>query len=151
MDNRNSALVVVDLYKYFGLDAVLKGISLEAHEGDIIAMVGASGSGKSTFLRCINLLETPTSGEVYVRGELVRMKKNSSGVTVPEDIKQIERICSLEEAQIEWKKRNNSAARRLLEQYKTSGLKWFLAYYLTWFPYNWFQKLKRWRGATLPK
>lgn len=92
MDNRNTALVVEGLHKYFGLDEVLKGISLEAHEGDVIAMVGASGSGKSTFLRCINLLETPTSGEIYVRGELIRMKKNSSGVTVPEDIKQVERI-----------------------------------------------------------
>ena len=92
MDNRNTALVVEGLHKYFGLDEVLKGISLEAHEGDVIAMVGASGSGKSTFLRCINLLETPTSGEIYVRGELIRMKKNSSGGTVLEDIKQVERI-----------------------------------------------------------
>ena len=67
-----------------------------------------------------------------------------------EEIKQIERICSLEEAQIEWKERNNATARRLLEPYKTSGLKWFLAYYLTWFPYRWFQKLQRLRGVTHP-
>ena len=92
MDNLNATLVVEDLHKYFGSDEVLKGISLEAYEGDVIAMMGASGSGKSTFLRCINLLETPTSGEIYVRGELIRMKKNNSGVIVPENIKQVERI-----------------------------------------------------------
>ena len=81
-----------DLHKYFGADEVLKGISLEAHEGDVIAMLGASGSGKSTFLRCLNLLETPTSGKVYVGGELIRMKKDRYGETIPEDIKQVERL-----------------------------------------------------------
>ena len=81
-----------DLHKYFGADEVLKGISLEAHEGDVIALLGASGSGKSTFLRCLNLLETPTSGKVYVGGELIRMKKDRYGETVPEDIKQVERL-----------------------------------------------------------
>ena len=87
-----TALLVEDLHKYFGADEVLKGISLEAHEGDVIAMLGASGSGKSTFLRCLNLLETPTSGKVYVGGELIRMKKDRYGETVPEDIKQVERL-----------------------------------------------------------
>jgi len=83
---------VEDLHKYFGADEVLKGISLEANEGDVIAMLGASGSGKSTFLRCLNLLEIPTSGKVYVGGELIRMKKDRYGETVPEDIKQVERL-----------------------------------------------------------
>ena len=81
-----------DLHKYFGAEEVLKGISLEANEGDVIAMLGASGSGKSTFLRCLNLLEIPTSGKVYVGGELIRMKKDRYGETVPEDIKQVERL-----------------------------------------------------------
>jgi len=84
--------VVEDLHKYFGADEVLKGISLEANEGDVIALLGASGSGKSTFLRCLNLLEIPTSGKVYVGGELIRMKKDRYGETVPEDIKQVERL-----------------------------------------------------------
>ena len=92
MDNRNTALVVEELHKYFGSEEVLKGISLEASEGDVIAMVGASGSGKSTFLRCVNLLEIPTSGKIFVRGELIRMKQDRYGVTVPEDLKQVERI-----------------------------------------------------------
>jgi arginine/ornithine transport system ATP-binding protein len=92
LDNRNTALVVEDLHKYFGSEEVLKGISLEASEGDVIAMVGASGSGKSTFKRCVNLLEIPTSGKIFVRGELIRMKQDRYGVTVPEDLKQVERI-----------------------------------------------------------
>ena len=92
MNTPKTALLVEDLHKYFGTDEVLKGLSLEAHEGDVIAMLGASGSGKSTFLRCLNLLETPTSGKVYVGGELIRMKKDRYGETVPEDIKQVERL-----------------------------------------------------------
>jgi ABC-type histidine transport system ATPase subunit len=92
LNTPKTALLVEDLHKYFGADEVLKGISLEAHEGDVIAMLGASGSGKSTFLRCLNLLETPTSGKVYVGGELIRMKKDRYGETVPEDIKQVERL-----------------------------------------------------------
>ncbi|MAD83508.1 MAG: histidine/lysine/arginine/ornithine ABC transporter ATP-binding protein [Deltaproteobacteria bacterium] len=92
MNTPKTALLVEDLHKYFGADEVLKGISLEAHEGDVIALLGASGSGKSTFLRCLNLLETPTSGKVYVGGELIRMKKDRYGETIPEDIKQVERL-----------------------------------------------------------
>ncbi len=88
------ALVAEDVHKSFGNLEVLKGISVTAHEGDVIAMLGSSGSGKSTFLRCINLLETPDSGAVYVNGELIRMTKNRSGDTVPEDQKQVDRIRS---------------------------------------------------------
>ena len=66
LDNLNATLVVDDLHKYFGSDEVLKGISLQAHEGDVIAMMGASGSGKSTFLRCINMLETLTLSLIHI-------------------------------------------------------------------------------------
>ena len=47
------ALEVIDLHKRFGSLEVLKGISLAAHDGDVISIIGASGSGKSTFLRCL--------------------------------------------------------------------------------------------------
>jgi len=67
-------LVVEDLHKSFGDLQVLRGVSLNANEGDVISMIGSSGSGKSTFLRCINLLEMPDSGDVYINGELVRVK-----------------------------------------------------------------------------
>ena len=77
------ALEVKDLHKHFGQNEVLKGISLEANKGDVISIIGSSGSGKSTFLRCINLLETPTHGEIWVNGELIQMKNNRSGEAVP--------------------------------------------------------------------
>ena len=86
------ALEVVDLHKSFGQVEVLKGVQLEAHEGDVISMLGASGSGKSTFLRCINLLETPNAGTVSVHGETIRMHKNKYGEWVPEDMKQVIRL-----------------------------------------------------------
>ncbi|MGN6142133.1 MAG: ATP-binding cassette domain-containing protein, partial [Mesorhizobium sp.] len=62
-------LSVRDIRKSFGAHEVLRGISLEARDGDVISLLGASGSGKSTFLRCINLLEVADSGEVWVDGE----------------------------------------------------------------------------------
>lgn len=89
---RQHSVVVEDLHKSFGDLQVLKGVSLSASEGDVISMIGSSGSGKSTFLRCINLLEMPDSGRVYVGDELIRMKKNRRGETVPEDSKQVDRI-----------------------------------------------------------
>ena len=69
-----AALHVVGLCKSFGDLEVLRGVSLTAHEHDVIAILGASRSGKSTLLRCINLLEVPDGGQVHVGGELIRMK-----------------------------------------------------------------------------
>lgn len=90
----DTTLKVEDLHKKFGAVEVLKGVSLEARTGDVIAMIGSSGSGKSTFLRCINLLEIPNSGRVFVNGELIRMKSLADGTAKPEDMKQVERIRS---------------------------------------------------------
>ena len=59
------------LYKSYGNNEVLKGIDQTVSESEVLCIVGPSGSGKSTMLRCINLLEVPTSGEVYIDGELV--------------------------------------------------------------------------------
>ncbi|MBT3628951.1 MAG: ATP-binding cassette domain-containing protein, partial [Rhodospirillaceae bacterium] len=73
--NGGSALSVEDLHKSFGKLEVLKGVSASAEEGDVVSIIGASGSGKSTMLRCINLLETPDSGRIWVGGELIRMKQ----------------------------------------------------------------------------
>jgi ABC-type histidine transport system ATPase subunit len=85
------ALDVHDIHKTFGAHEVLKGISLTAHDHDVVAILGSSGSGKSTFLRCINLLETPNSGEVRVKGELIRMVQKR-GQSVPADMRQVDRI-----------------------------------------------------------
>jgi len=86
------ALVVEDLHKSFGPLEVLKGVSLVAHQGDVISMIGSSGSGKSTFLRCINLLEIPNSGKVFVSGELIAMKSMPGGTQQPVDNRQVDRI-----------------------------------------------------------
>jgi ABC-type histidine transport system ATPase subunit len=94
VDDQTSALVVEDLHKRFGNVEVLKGISLTANEHDVVSILGSSGSGKSTFLRCINLLETPDSGKVYVHGELIRMRQRDGREAVPEDRRQVERIRS---------------------------------------------------------
>jgi ABC-type histidine transport system ATPase subunit len=94
MGDSTPALVVEDLHKRFGNLEVLKGVSLSARDGDVIALIGSSGSGKSTLLRCINLLETPDSGNVFVRGELIRMRPTRNGHAVPEDQRQVDRIRS---------------------------------------------------------
>jgi ABC-type histidine transport system ATPase subunit len=86
------ALVVEDLKKSFGPLQVLKGISLQAQEGDVISLIGSSGSGKSTFLRCINLLEISDSGRISIGDEELRMKRNRRGEAVPADSKQVDRI-----------------------------------------------------------
>src|ERR1700760_3844643 len=87
------ALVVDNMRKRFGALEVLKGISLTAHEGDVISILGASGSGKSTFLRCINLLETPDQGVVTVAGETLKMR-GRDGRREAADRRQLDRIRS---------------------------------------------------------
>jgi polar amino acid transport system ATP-binding protein len=61
-------LETVDLHKDFGSLKVLKGISEKIHKGEVVTIIGPSGGGKSTFLRCLNMLETPTSGKVIFEG-----------------------------------------------------------------------------------
>ncbi|EEA01494.1 ABC transporter related [Burkholderia sp. H160] len=88
------ALSVRNIHKSFGEHHVLKGISLDAHEGDVISILGASGSGKSTFLRCLNLLETPDDGSVSLAGEELQMKRRADGKLQPRDRRQVDRIRS---------------------------------------------------------
>ena len=68
-------LEVKHLSKSFGKNEVLKDIDFTVNKGDVISIIGASGSGKSTLLRCINLLETPTSGEILYHGTNVADRK----------------------------------------------------------------------------
>ncbi|WP_420403650.1 ABC transporter ATP-binding protein [Nisaea sp.] len=93
-DSASAALVVKDLHKSFAGLEVLKGVSLEARQGDVISMIGSSGSGKSTFLRCINLLEIPDRGIVSVNGETIAMKPGPNGTQQPADMRQVDRIRS---------------------------------------------------------
>jgi polar amino acid transport system ATP-binding protein len=86
------ALRVDDLHKSYGPHEVLKGISTTARKGDVISIIGSSGSGKSTFLRCINLLEIPDRGRIAVNGEEIALKHTRSGQMQPINWRQIERL-----------------------------------------------------------
>ena len=83
---------VTGLRKRFGTVDVLKGISLTARKGDVVAIIGGSGSGKSTFLRCINLLELPTGGTVTVDGDMVDLTDDGQGGLKPVDRRQVQRV-----------------------------------------------------------
>ena len=62
---------VENLHKNFGELEVLKGISCEIKKGEVVSIIGASGSGKSTFIRCLNLLETPSAGKISFNGDVL--------------------------------------------------------------------------------
>ena len=64
-------LEITELRKSFGREEVLKGVSLKVDSGKVVVLLGSSGSGKSTFLRCINRLEEPSSGTIRLNGELI--------------------------------------------------------------------------------
>ena len=66
-----SILEIRHLSKAFGTNVVLRDIDFTVSNGDVTSIIGASGSGKSTLLRCINMLETPTSGEIIFHGNNV--------------------------------------------------------------------------------
>lgn len=68
MTTNDVIIKVENLQKSFGDNQVLKGVNAEIHKGDVMVVIGASGSGKSTFLRCLNLLEEPTGGSIVFGG-----------------------------------------------------------------------------------
>ena len=71
-------LQVRHLSKSFGKHEVLRDIDFTVNRGDVTSIIGASGSGKSTLLRCVNLLETPTSGEITFHGENILTRKGGA-------------------------------------------------------------------------
>ena len=89
MTKPETILKAEDIHKSFGRLEVLKGISLEARNHDVISILGSSGSCKSTFLRCLNFLEIPTSGKVTVHGEEILVKNGK-----PQNVRHIEDIRS---------------------------------------------------------
>ena len=72
--SENAVIKLSHLEKSFGENKVLKDIDLEVRRGEVISVIGSSGSGKSTMLRCINLLETPTGGEIIYEGVNIQDK-----------------------------------------------------------------------------
>ena len=87
-------LIVEDVHKNYGSHEVLKGVSLKARAGDVISIIGSSGSGKSTFLRCINLLEQPSAGRITVNAEELLTRKNSGGDLCAANPRQLQRMRS---------------------------------------------------------
>ena len=83
---------VEDLHKSYGDHEVLKGVSLTANSGDVISIIGSSGSGKSTWLRCINFLECPTAGRILVGGKEVELVRDRNGELVVKDAHQLQQI-----------------------------------------------------------
>ena len=73
-DNKPILFEIRDLKKQFGDLQVLKGINEEIRKGDVMVIIGPSGSGKSTLIRCLNLMETPTSGQIIFEGEDITQK-----------------------------------------------------------------------------
>ena len=85
-------LQALDIYKSYGQNEVLKGVSLSARAGDVISIIGSSGSGKSTFLRCINLLEQPQKGRIIVADEELQLRPGHDGALVAADQRQLQRL-----------------------------------------------------------
>ena len=85
-------LIVEGLRKRYGNNEVLKGVSLRAKAGSVISIIGSSGSGKSTFLRCINLLEQPNAGRILLNGEEIRMVPDKNGNLKVADSRQLRRM-----------------------------------------------------------
>ena len=91
---RDSAAPVIELdgiHKAYGSLEVLRGVSLTARKGQVVSLIGSSGSGKSTMLRCANLLEDSQLGEVRFKGEPVRWRGTGAGRR-PSDAGQVTRI-----------------------------------------------------------
>lgn len=79
-------LSVQNIHKSYGEHHVLKGVSLKANAGDVISIIGSSGSGKSTFLRCINFLELPDQGKIQIDKLTVEAITDSKGNTKISDL-----------------------------------------------------------------
>jgi len=89
-----NTLEIRNLHKSYGSVEVLKGVSLQARAGDVISIIGSSGSGKSTFLRCINLLEQPNAGEIVLNGEPLKLLATKHGGLKAADPRQLQRMRS---------------------------------------------------------
>lgn len=72
-------LKIVELHKSYGSHEVLKGVSLQANKGDVISIIGSSGSVKSTFLRCINFLEKPSEGSIIINNKNISLVRDKDG------------------------------------------------------------------------
>ena len=85
-------LAVENIHKRYGATEVLKGVSLAARPGDVISILGSSGSGKSTFLRCINLLEQPNQGAIWLDDQEIKLRLGKHGMLRAENQKALQQL-----------------------------------------------------------
>ena len=76
-----SILEIKNLAKSFGKTEVLKNVSLTMEQGEVVSVIGSSGNGKTTFLRCIDLLEVPDSGQILINGKIIFDGEKSGALT----------------------------------------------------------------------
>jgi histidine transport system ATP-binding protein len=86
------SLKVENIHKRFGEHEVLRGVSLTAGRGDVISIIGSSGSGKSTFLRCINFLDAPSEGRITILNEELKTTRDRHQQLAPADKHQLQRL-----------------------------------------------------------
>ena len=91
MPDETPVIEIKNLHKAYGALEVIKGVDITAHKGDVVSLIGSSGSGKSTILRCANLLEESQQGEILFKGEPVSWRGNGMN-RHPCDAKQVLRI-----------------------------------------------------------
>lgn len=95
MSETDAILRAIGIHKAFGTHHVLKGVSLDVRSGEVVTLIGSSGSGKSTFLRCLNLLETPQEGQLEVGnrefrfGESRRRPRDAELVSLRRDVSMV--------------------------------------------------------------
>jgi arginine/ornithine transport system ATP-binding protein len=87
-------LLADGIVKRFGHNEVLKGVAVTARARDVISMIGSSGSGKSTFLRCLNLLEQPNAGRIVIGGEELALVPGAGGALKAREPAQLQRLRS---------------------------------------------------------
>jgi polar amino acid transport system ATP-binding protein len=92
VNNQDEAIIEAsEIHKSFGANKILNGISLKVSKGEVVVLIGASGSGKTTFIRCLNLLETFESGRVRVNGHTLGYVERPDGRLVPDSAREIAR------------------------------------------------------------
>jgi histidine transport system ATP-binding protein len=85
-------LAVENIHKRYGTTEVLKGVSLAARPGEVISILGSSGSGKSTFLRCINLLEQPNQGAIWLDDQEIKLRLGKHGMLRAENQRALQQL-----------------------------------------------------------
>lgn len=91
--NKEIMIELKNIHKYFGDNEVLKGIDLQVEKSEVVCVLGASGSGKSTMLRCLNHLERITAGEIYIEGQLVDKRENDEDL-IDIEPKKVQELCT---------------------------------------------------------